>query len=327
MLLTYGPAARRATVGGPDLAGQVHRRVRLGARPARGQRVRHAELAQGGEGGGRRGRGDRAVELPLRGDHQQDRPGAGHRQHGHPEARARHAVERHPHRPSGGRADRLPRRCIPGGDDHRQRRRRGPGHRSAGRPDLLHRFDRGRATDHGEGRPDPQAALPRAGWQVGRHRARGRRLRGQALHRLDRLHPRRAGLRDADPAPPAALALRRGDRADGGGVPHRALRRPDRSLQLPGPPDQRRPSGTRSSATSSRAPRTRVRGSSSGGRKPAHLRQGLLRRADPHRRRRQLDDHRPRGDLRSGPRGDPLRGRRRRGAHRQRQSTTASAAA
>ena len=47
--------------------------------------------------------------------------------------------------------------------------------------------------------------------------------------------------------------------------------------------------------------------------------QGVLRRAHPVHRRRQLDDHRPGGDLRPGAGGHPLRGRRRRRAHRQRQ--------
>ena len=56
-----------------------------------------------------------------------------------------------------------------------------------------------------------------------------------------------------------------------------------------------------------------------GGGEPAHLRQGLVRRADAVRRRRQLDDDRAAGDLRPGARRHPVRGRRRRGADRQRQ--------
>ena len=46
---------------------------------------------------------------------------------------------------------------------------------------------------------------------------------------------------------------------------------------------------------------------------------GMVRGADALHRRRQLHDHRPAGDLRTGAGRDPLRGRRRRRAHRQRQ--------
>ena len=90
---------------------------------------------------------------------------------------------------------------------------RGPGHRPPGRPHLVHRFDRGRPPDHGEGCPDPEAPLPRAGRQVGRHRPRRRRLRGEAVHGLDGLLARRAGLRHAHPDVAAPVALRRGHRA------------------------------------------------------------------------------------------------------------------
>ena len=61
-------------------------------------------------------------------------------------------------------------------------------------------------------------------------------------------------------------------------------------------------------------------GTGGGGRRPTGPpRQGLLRRAHPLRRRGQLDDHRPGGDLRTGPGGGALRRRRRRRAHRQRE--------
>ena len=113
------PPARRPAVGGVDLARQLHRRVRLGARPARGHRLRDPQPALGGQGGRGRGGGHRAVELPLRGDGQQAGPGPGHRQHRHPEGRPQHAVERHAHRPAGGRAHRLPPRRPPGGHHRR----------------------------------------------------------------------------------------------------------------------------------------------------------------------------------------------------------------
>ena len=41
-----------------------------------------------------------------------------------------------------------------------------------GRPDLVHRLDGGRQADHGEGRRHHEAPVPRAGRQVGHHRAR-----------------------------------------------------------------------------------------------------------------------------------------------------------
>ena len=129
-----------------------------------------------------------------------------HRQHGDPEGRAQHAVERHAHRSPGGRADRHPARRAPGGHDVRQRRRRRPGDRPPGRPHLVHRLDRRRPPHHGEGCADAQAALPRARRQVGRHRPRRRRLRGQAVDGLDGLLPRRPGLRHAHPHAAAPVA-------------------------------------------------------------------------------------------------------------------------
>ena len=42
---------------------------------------------------------------------------------------------------------------------------------AAGRHDLLHRLDRDRQADHGEGRGHDEAGLPRARWQVGDDRA------------------------------------------------------------------------------------------------------------------------------------------------------------
>ena len=74
----------------------------------------------------------------------------------------------------------------------------------------------------------------------------------------------------------------------------------------------------RCSATSRREGRRRDAGR---GRRPSvgrRVRQGLVDRADTVHRRRQLHDHRAGRDLRSRPRGHPLRGRRRRCTHRQR---------
>ena len=74
-------------------------------------------------------------------------------------------------------------------------------------------------------------------------------------------------------------------------------------------------------------PRPRLHREGQGGRRPGGrrrwtrraVRQGLVRAAHALRRRRQLDDHRPGGDLRARAHRDPVRHRRRRGAHRQRQ--------
>ena len=76
-----------------------------------------------------------------------------------------------------------------------------------------------------------------------------------------------------------------------------------------------------------RDPRPRLHRQGSGGRGQARARrrpagavpEGLLGGADAVRRRGQLDDHRPGGDLRPRLGRDPVRGRRRRRAHRQRQ--------
>ncbi len=91
--------ARRPAGGRPAVAGPDHRRLRVGARPADGRGLRHAQLAQGPEGAGRRGRGDHPLELPVRGDAAEAGPGAGDGQHPRRQAGPRHPLERHPHRP------------------------------------------------------------------------------------------------------------------------------------------------------------------------------------------------------------------------------------
>ena len=106
------PAARRAARRRAHLPGPAHRRVRVGDRPSRRRRLPgKPQLPAHPEGAGRRGRGHRAVELPLRGLGDQAGPGAGHRQHRGAQAGARHPVERHPARPHRRRAHRHPGRA------------------------------------------------------------------------------------------------------------------------------------------------------------------------------------------------------------------------
>ena len=139
------------------------------------------------------------------------------------------------HRPPRRRADRLPERRPQRGHLLRPPRRRGADAVPQGRPDFLHRIDGRRQADHGEGRRHPQAHLPRAGRQVGDHRARRRRLRhvGPVGHRG--VLPRRAGLRHSDPHAPPPVALRRGRRDPDGDAVLGGLR---------GPAAARRPDGT-----------------------------------------------------------------------------------
>ena len=173
-----------------------------------------------------RGRRDRAVELPVRGHHPEDRPGPGDGQHRRVEAGTEHAVQRDPAWPVDRREDRHPSGC----GECRYRvgpfRRRGTHAVAEGRPDLLHRFHGRRQADHGEGRGDDEAPVPRTRRQVGDDRARGRRFRA-GLHDGHRaVHARRPGLRQPDPVAAAAVALRRGRRDPQGDLRGRRGRRP-----------------------------------------------------------------------------------------------------
>ena len=162
--------------------------------------------------------------FPFEVDHPQAWPGAGHRQHGRAQARARHPVQRHPVRTHDRRVDGRPRR-------RRQRRHRirspgrGRAHTlAAGRPDLVHRLHRRRKADHGKGRVDDEAAVPRAGRQVSNHRAGGRRLRLGVHDRHRAVYARRPGLRDADADAAAAIPLRRRRRDPESHLRHRRSR-------------------------------------------------------------------------------------------------------
>ena len=84
---------------------------------------------------------------------------------------------------------------------------------AAGRPDLLHRLHRGGQAHHGEGRGHHEAALPRAGRQVGPDRAGRRRLLHRPAQRPRRVRPLGPGLRHHDPHAAPPLPLRGGRRA------------------------------------------------------------------------------------------------------------------
>ena len=152
-------------------ARRAHRHLRMGAFARRLRRHGHAEPSPSVEGGDGRGRRDRAVELPVRGDDQQDRADPGHREHHDSETCAGHPVERHPTRTSDRRADRHPGRGRERGDLIGPSRRRGAHSLTDGRHDLVHRLDRDRQADHGAGRGIVEAGVPRTGRQVGHDRA------------------------------------------------------------------------------------------------------------------------------------------------------------
>ena len=87
---------------------------------------------------------------------------------------------------------------------------------AARRPHLLHRIDRGREADHGEGSGHPQAAVPRARGQVGHHRPRRRRLLDGHDVGPGGVLARRPGLCHPHPDAAAPVPLRRGRRAPDG---------------------------------------------------------------------------------------------------------------
>ena len=239
-------------------------------------------------------------------------------QHDRPQAGARHAVERHPARPPRRREDRHPAGCVQRRHVVRPPRRRRAHAVAAGRHDLVHRLDRHRQADHGEGRGHDEARLPRARRQVGDIVLDDADFAAAVPSGVDGVHARRPGLRDAD----AGCCCR-------GRATTRASswsRRPSSMVPYGDPTDPNVMTGPLISAKQ----RDRVLGYIEkgkdegaklvlGGGRPAQFDEGLLRGADAVRRRRQLDDHRPGGDLRPGARRDPVRGRRRRRAHRQRQ--------
>ena len=284
-----------------------------GARPPR-----HAQHPPDLEGAGRRGRRHRAVELPPRGHAQQAGAGPGHRQHRDPQACARYAVERDAAGPAGGRADGLSRRRAPSGAVIGPSRRRGAHAVAQGRLDLVHRIDGRGQADHGEGRA---ATLKRVFLELG----------GKSATIV---------LDDADFATsvPSGIAVCF-HAGQGCAIQTRMLLPRSRyeegveilkaTLGSVAYGDPQRPDVLMGPVISAKQ-RDRVLGYiekgvaegatlALGGGRPGRPAEGVVRRADALHRRRQLHDDRPTGDLRAGARRHRLRGRRRRGAHRQRQ--------
>ncbi len=110
--VTHGPQLDAPLRGRPQVPGQADRDLPVGNRSRRHGRLGHRRQHHP-EGVARTGRGGRrhhAVELPVRGHHQQAGAGAGGRQHRGAQARARHPVQRHAARPAHRRAHRHPRR-------------------------------------------------------------------------------------------------------------------------------------------------------------------------------------------------------------------------
>ena len=203
--------------------------------------------------------------------------------------------------------------------------RRGAHARPAGRPDLVHRLDRStgkRIMEKGA------ATLKRVFLELGGKSAddRPRRRRPGPTVRAGRrmasaIHAGQGcAMQTRDAAAP--VALRRGRRDPD--------RRSMETIPYGDPTDPATMQGPQVSAKQRDRVRRLHREGHRRGRRAGRRRrpagpprQGLLRRAHALRRRRQLHDHRAGGDLRAGARGDPVRRRRGRDPHRQRQQLRA----
>ena len=173
----------------------------------------------------RRGRADRALELPVVDGIVEGGARAGRREHGDPQARQLLPVDRDPARRAGTR----------GGDPARrpQRRdragwlgRRGDRRASGDRQGRVHRRDDDRPGDHAAGRRQREEDLARARWQEPEHRLRRRGPREvRARVAVLGLRQRRPGLLRAEPDPRRALGPRPGRRAVRGRDADRQARR------------------------------------------------------------------------------------------------------
>ena len=162
-----------------------------------------------------------------------------------------------------------------------------------------------------------EAGVPRARRQVGQHRARRRRLRRRTLGRGHGVHALRPGLRDHDPL--AAAARRATTRASScvkAAFEIVPLRRPDRPRQHGRPADQRPPARARARLHREGQGRRRAAASSAAAAatqfdKGYFVQPTLFVDVDPDSTIAQEEIF--------GPVlvGHPVRGRRRRGAHRE----------
>ena len=228
-------------------------------------------------------------------------------------------------RPAGDLCDGRPglRGRFPAGRPEHRRGRprvlRVPGSPPRRRHGLLHRLDRGRQEDRRRCARAGQALRARARRQVGRDHPRRRRPRGGAADggRHQRRHEPGRELRLHEPHPRPALALRRDCPHADRGIRLAEGRRPARGRHGRRPADldehrERVLGYVQKGVEEGAHPRLRRQGAGAS-------RQGLLRRADAADQRQQRHDRRPGGDLRPGHRPDPVRRRRGRDPHRQRQ--------
>ena len=269
----------------------------------------------------RRRRRDHAVELPVHAEPLEDRARARGRQHGRAEARARHAVERDVR--SASSSPRRPTSRPACSTSSRRRDQATVGEMLTGDPRVdmvtLHRARPRSAGASWRAAPTTlKQVFLELGGKSAQHRPRRRRLRGRCVaERRDGVHARRAGLRDHDAHAAAALALRRGRRAAEGRVRERAptATRPNPATCM-GPLDQR--DAARARARLHREGQGRGR-AARGRRRPARrtspkgyfVEPTLFVDVDPDSTIAQEEIF--------GPVlvGDPVRGRRRRGADRE----------
>ena len=226
----------------------------------------------------RRGRRDRAVELPDADRRLGLRPGARGRQHRGAQARRDHAADRATagRDRAGGRA--AGRRAA--GRAGLRAGGRGAAGRAPGRPqDRVHRLLEGGPRDHGAVRGAGQAGDAGARRQEPEHRLRRRgRREGRGLRALRRLRQRRPGLLRAVPDLRRGLGVRGVHGALPERLPGRGDRRPAGRQDRDGPADLRGAEGARRRV---RRRRRRRRTSPSAARSPTATASGSRRPSSP----------------------------------------------
>ncbi len=170
-------------------------RVRRGPRQPRGLRAPEPPVDR--EGGRRRRRCDHRVQLPDPARPREARTVARRRLHRGAQGRARYAVGNPRTRQAHRGGDRHPARCRERDHVVGQRGRRVADDAPRHRRRVVHRFDAGRARNHGGGERHAEAVVPRARRQVGvRAARRRRRFDGRHVHRVRGDLALRSGLRD-----------------------------------------------------------------------------------------------------------------------------------